>query len=155
MLPRFRVCRIAPVAASEPWAYVSIGAWEAAGDGERLEFLILSPTETPRHVETLAMIANYHADLRYRLKAGDVVVIGHAWMEGATCDRLLVSLPYPYGPVLERCCAEGGEIRFLWLLPITQKEHEYLCANGAGALEERFQEAAIDAIDLQRVSVVE
>jgi hypothetical protein len=50
-LPRFRVRRVQPMQPTDPWVYLTVGAWEAT-DADRAEFFILSPGETPRHVET-------------------------------------------------------------------------------------------------------
>jgi hypothetical protein len=36
-------------------------------DGHSTQFALLSPEESPFHVELLAMVANLHADPRYRL----------------------------------------------------------------------------------------
>jgi hypothetical protein len=129
--------------------------WEATRQGqEGLEFFILSPEETPRHVETLAMLAHMHADEKYRKKLGDVVKIGWPWLENGRCDRFLVSLPYPYGPSLEWCILAERHIRFLWLLPIHESEEAYLRTHGQEALERLFDENKINSVQRDRPSVV-
>jgi hypothetical protein len=138
-LPNFRVCRIAPSKPNEPWVYLSMGAWEATkGQADGLEFFILSPDETPRHIETLSMMANLHADPKYRRSIGDVVEIGRPWLEGSRATKLLLSLPYPYGPALEWCVIDVRRIRFLWLFPIFDSEYTYFKAHGQEALEKLF-----------------
>src|SRR4051812_17576719 len=87
-LPQFRVARYSAATPDEPWAYVSLGASEVERDGERVEFLILSPEETPRHVETLAMVTYFHADPRYGLTEAAIVDIGRPWLEGSAADHL-------------------------------------------------------------------
>lgn len=155
-LPRFRVVRVAPKESNEAWIYVSLGAWEAGSNEQTgLEFLITSPEETPRHIETLAMIANYHADPRFRLHIGDTPSIGHGWIEGSACDHLLVTLPYQYGPKFEICHVDNSRhVRFLWLVPITAGEASYVRDNGAEAFEARLEEAGLDVLDPNRQSVV-
>lgn len=153
-LPRFRVRRIAARSAREAWVYASIGAWEVTRDeASGTEFFLLAPSESPFHVELLAMVANLHADPRYRLSVGSVVDIGRGWTEGSSCDHLLVSRPYPYGPRLERCEVEGRLIRFLWLLPITAGEADLARRDGVDALERLLEQNEINPIAPTRPSV--
>jgi hypothetical protein len=154
-LPDFEVQRVRSNHRGEPWVYVTTGAWDARKpDKHGFEFFLQSPEEDPIHVETLAMVANFHADPKYGVGLGDVIEIGRPWMDESLCDRLLVSLPYPYGPDFEHCVIGDHHIRFLWLLPISASEAQYLRANGQEALERKFEEAGINAVDPRRVSVV-
>lgn len=154
-LPRFRVRRIAPAERRDPWVYVTVGAWEATtDDAHGTEFFLLSPTEDPRHIELLAMVANLHADARYRLVVGSTVNIGRPWMDGATADHLLVSLPYPHGPALETCELGERHVRFLWLVPITAAEAALVQSQGMGALESMLEESNVDVISPKRRSLV-
>lgn len=75
-LPAFRVRRIAPRKRSDPWVYDTVGAGQDVDGNGGKEFFLLSPTESPAHVETLAMVAHYHADPRYRLTIGSTMNIG-------------------------------------------------------------------------------
>ena len=122
----FRVRRIAPLTRTDPWVYATIGAWQAGESwGEELEFLLLSPSESPRHVATLAMVANFHADAEHRLSVESVIEIGRPWMEGSVADHLLVALPYEHGPKLEHVRLDSGEVRYLWLVPISPGEADF------------------------------
>lgn len=153
-LPRFRVRRVAPLSPRDAWVYTSLGAWEVTHDeGDGMEFFLLAPTESPFHVELLAMVANLHADSRYRLSVGSVVNIGRAWTEGSSCDHLLVSRPYPYGPRLERCQVDGRLVRFIWLVPITPAEAALARREGVEALERLLEQNEIDPIAPARPSV--
>lgn len=153
-LPRFRVRRIAASAARDVWVYASVGAWEATpADGTSTEFFLLSPSESPFHVELLAMVANLHADPRHRLDVGSLVDIGRSWIEGSRCDHLLVSLPYPYGPQLERCEVDGRLIRFLWLVPITPGEAALAGSKGVEALERLLEQSGVNPVAAMRPSV--
>lgn len=152
-LPGFRVRRVAPLVPTDPWVYVTVGASGAtAGDG--LEFLILAPTESDSHVETLAMVANFHADPNHTVSLGRTIEIGRPWTEGAIADHLLVSLPYPYGPALEHCEAPDRHIQVLWLAPITAAEARYASERGLEALEQLLEQSAVDVISPGRPSVV-
>ena len=153
-LPRFRVRRIAARSSREAWVYASIGVWEVTRDkASGAEFFLLAPSESPFHVELLAMVANLHADPRYRLSVGSVVGIGRSWTEGSRCDHLLVSRPYPYGPRLERCEVGGRLIRFLWLVPITAGEAALARRDGVDALERLLEQSEINPIAPTRPSV--
>ena len=153
-LPRFRVRRIAPAERRDPWVYVTVGAWEAtADDAHGTEFLLLSPSEDARHVELLAMVANFHADARYRLKVGSTMNIGRPWMEGSAADHLLVSLPYPYGPALELCRLRERHVRYLWLVPITAAEANLVRSQGLETLEGLLEQSNVDMISPKRRSL--
>lgn len=154
-LPRFRVRRIEPSARSDPWVYVTLGAWEGrASDPHPKEFMLLSPVESALHVELLAMVAHLEADQRFVLQVGSTVPIGRPWLPGATADHLLVSLPYPFGPSLENLLVHGRHIRFLWLVPITAREAALVLSNGHQQLEEALESRDIDVVDPARRSVV-
>jgi Suppressor of fused protein (SUFU) len=154
-LPHFRVLRVAPVDRRDPWVYASLGAWKATtGEGHGTEFFLLSPSESPLHVELLAMVANLHADPRYRLSLGSVIDIGRPWLEESAADHLLVSLPYPYGPSLEWCDLGEQHVRFLWLVPITTAEARLVRDEGLEALERRLELGDVNVISPKRHSLV-
>ena len=154
-LPAMVVTRIEPGSpGTEPWVYVSRGVWEVEGDGERIELVLQAPDDDPIHVETIAMAANFHADPRHRLHPGKILDIGRPWIAGASCDNLLVSLPYVLGPQFEYLRVSDMTIRFLWLLPITASEAAYARARGVAALEDVFERSAFDTLDPSRRSVV-
>lgn len=152
-LPGFRVRRIAPVEPTDPWVYTTVGA-SGSSDGDGMEFFILSPSESPRHVETLAMVASFHADPRYRLSTGRTMNIGRPWIDGAVTDHLLVSLPYPYGPGLEHCDVSGRHVQVLWLVPITEAEAFYVTEQGLEAFEQLLERSGADVISPGRRSLV-
>jgi Suppressor of fused protein (SUFU) len=154
VLPRFRVRRIAPASESDSWVYVSMGAFEVT-DGQRVEFIIDSPEETPYHVESLAIVAHFHATSGHPLHVNRTVNLGRPWMEGASANGFLLSLPYPFGKRSEWCqIDDGSSVQFLWLVPITPSEAEYAAQNGADALETLFEEREVDTLDPFRESVV-
>lgn len=119
-----------------------------------MEFFLLSPRESPRHVETLAMLAHFHADARYRLSIGRTIDIGRPWMDDAAADHLLVSLPYLYGPALEHCTIGDRHVQLLWLVPITRQEAQYASECGLDALEELLERSGVDLLATHRSSLV-
>jgi len=133
--------------------YASVGAWAATEDSRHgLEFVLAVPFETDRAVELLAMSAFYHRG--GRLGLGHTVPIGEPWLPGSRCDYLLVSLPYPYGPELQRCHVGDRHVDFLWLLPITVAERDFKTTYGLEALEQRFEADGLRYWDVNRESVV-
>lgn len=150
-LPRLRVAEFGPGPKSDLWVYATIGAWEARDD-PLLEFLIAGLHRDPRHIELLFMTAWYHR--HHGLGAGHTFPIGEPWLPGSACDSFLVSLPYPFGPDLEICNFSDRHVHLLWLLPITAAEREFKVREGWEALEQRFDEAAIEYWSPSRPSVV-
>ncbi|WP_238011846.1 suppressor of fused domain protein [Dactylosporangium sp. AC04546] len=137
--------------------YATAGLWDATQEGGHgLEFVLHAPTAADEvHVETLTMVAFYHASGGdYVLGHGHTVPIGRPWWRASACDHLLVSLPYPWGPTLEMCTMPGGHARVLWLLPITAAEKTFRHREGLEALEQRFDDAGIIPTDPDRASVV-
>ena len=154
-LPEFRVLRVPPFAAGEPWIYVTVGAWEAARDGsEQVEFLLLAPAEDPYHVETLAAVTMRQFEPELTARVGRVVPIGRPWTKGAAADHFLVTLPYPFGPEFERCDSASGLVRFLWLVPIAKEEAEYVREHGVDAFEDLAEDADVEFADPNRPSLV-
>ena len=78
--------------------------------------------------------------------------LGRPWLPGSSCTHGLVSLPYLDGPDLE--WLQHARIRFLWLVPITERELEFKKTHGLEALEERFEAKQFDFLDPRRPSVV-
>src|SRR5262249_11180569 len=138
---------------ADPWVYLTVGAWEAT-DADQAEFFILSPNESPRHVETLAMVAYFHADPKFGLPVGRQVDIGRPWMEGSLATHLLVTLPYRDGPRLEHCEIGGEHIQFRWLVPLTPAEAHYADRVGVDGIEQLLESGDVDIVDPQRSSVV-
>jgi len=140
---------------ADPWTYVSEGAWvvETVTD-YRLEFVLMAHQESPIHVETLAMVANFHADPKHRLDVGHTINIGRGWTETASLTHFLISVPYPIGPSFEFCEADSLKVRYLWLLPVTESEVQFRHRKGLEALEALFDEKSIETLDPVRESVV-
>ena len=152
-IPGFRVRRVAPRLSSEPWVYLTVGA-SSVGEGDRFEFLLLAPSDSPRHVETLAMVASFHADPRYSVSLGQTVKIGRPWAEGSSADHLLVSLPYPFGPDLELCDVDGVAVRILLLVPISATEARFVSDQGFEELERLFETKGVDVLSVSRPSLI-
>jgi hypothetical protein len=156
LLPGFHVVVIGPGPRTGLWTYASLGASCIETGEHGIEFFVLAPEPEDAHVELIAMVAHYHATptANYRLGLGHTVKIGRPWLPGSTCWNLLVSLPYPFGPELERCAVPGGHAQLLWLLPITGEELHFKKEHGLDALEQEFDAAAVEFWKSLRKSVV-
>jgi hypothetical protein len=151
-LPGFHVRRVAPSSPTESWVYSSIGAYRAGIP--RREFVILSPVESLRHVESLAMVSYFHSLPEHRVELGSVMSVGHPWIEGSEADRFLASPPYSLAPEFRRTDDSADAVEFIWLVPIYAEESEYAKRRGVEALEERLEKRAVNLVDPRRVSVV-
>lgn len=154
--PGMRVHEFAPGPRTPAWTYASVGVWSAThtAEGHGLEFVMLAPGQYDRMVELVTLAAFFHAGPEsQRLDLGHTVPIGEPWLPGSSCDHLLVSLPYTFGPELEWTEWEGGHARHLWLLPITEAERQFKVEFGQEALEQRLENAAVVPTDPQRASV--
>lgn len=153
MVPSFQVFRAEPGPQINLWSYASIGASRLWHDESGLlEFIVHSPIESPRLVETMAMVTHFHGNRT--LGIGHSLPIGEPWMDDSECDHWLISKPYPLGPKLEICNLENTHIHVAWLLPITEEEKEYKVKNGLEALEQLFEDKGLEYWDIQRKSLV-
>lgn len=150
----FAVIELSPTRESNNlWVYCTAGTGRAESAAGQHEFVILSSSPEERHVETLTMLSHYHR-FESPIDLGHIVTIGQSWAEGSRCDRLLMSLPYPFGPKLEWLKAPTISIQFLWALPITPEEAAFVKQNGVEELERRFDSAKLRYWDSLRQSVV-
>jgi hypothetical protein len=154
-LPKdFCIVEIESPSDSHTWLYGTCGMSQP-NDDDPLELHLLSPLQDNSNVELLTMASHYHRT-GSRLGLGHTVNFGRPWLLDSTCGYGLVSLPYVYGSALEYChnSVSNKCIRFLWLLPITEREREYKKQHGLEALEIEFEKAMVNYLDPVRISVV-
>lgn len=149
--PELRVLQVAPGPRSNLWVYATVGAYTAQTDSW-LEFMITAPARHQRHVELLFMTVWYHG--HRHLGLGHTFPLGGPWLPQSNCDHFLVSKPYPFGPDLEICPLIERHTHILWLLPITRAERELKVREGLEALEQRFDDAALEYWSIRRASVI-
>jgi hypothetical protein len=138
---------------SDMMAYATVGMSQLQDD-DRLELHILSrPAKRARLevVEILTAVAHYHRTGQ-ALGIGHTVNFGRPWLPGSVCTYGLISLPYLDGPDLE--WLRLRDVRFLWLIPVTEAEVQFKKQHGLDALEQRFEAAGFDYLDPDRRSVV-
>lgn len=152
----FRVAVVEPKERSDPWIYSSCGAWKArTSEDARYEFFLMAPMENAAHVETLAMLANFHADEKYEVGPGSIVNLGRPWVDGSLCDHALISLPYMQGKDFEWLETKSGisRIRFLWLVPITTQEARIARDGGIENFEALLEDSGVDVLNFGRKSL--
>ena len=152
LTPGFRVLVFPPNARRTMWTYSTCGMSQQ-NDAPALEVHLFSPMQTDSHLELLSVVAHYHLTGAY-LDLGHTVNFGRSWLPHSESEYGLISLPYLDGPKLEWLETTKRRIRFLWLIPVTQKEVEYKKKNGLEALEKRFDETSLDYINPRRISTV-
>ena len=150
-LPLLRIAQFAPGLRIGVWVYATIGASTVRPD-VRLEFVLAAAAPDVRHVELAMMTAWYHQ--HEPLGLGHTFPIGEPWLPGSICTSMLVCLPYPFGPELENCRSAEGDVRVLWLLPITEAERQYKKSAGLEALEQRFDSGELEYWRADRASLV-
>lgn len=149
----FSVLRFSPGPKTKLWSYSSLGASSPRNEEEeRLEFLLLSPRCDDRVVELVTMVAHYHRTEHLGLR--HIFAIGEPWLDQSRCDCMATSLPYPFGPTLEKLDSSGWHARILWLVPITSSEREFARDQGLEELEARFDAARLSYWEIDREAVV-
>ena len=132
--------------------YLTAGASDILDQpGYGLEFCFQSNVEADQHVELVVLVAYMHLDSRHRLGVGHTMNIGRPILAGSRLDRILVSLPYPYGEGFEFVhFADGHHARLLWLMPICPSEERACHEDGLDSLEAKLEEAQVDFLDAFR-----
>lgn len=148
----FAVLRFAPTEQRPLWTYAT-RCMSMPKDPHPVELHMFTREATDEVVELLYASAHYHRT-GAPLDVGHTVNFGRPWIAGSACAHGLVSLPYLDGPELENLPMRGGEVRFLWLLPITASERDYAAREGIDALEEAFDRADLAYADPARASVI-
>jgi hypothetical protein len=154
-LPGFRVLRLAPGAAGQPWVYATSGATRTSPEREvGAEYVLLAPAADAVIVEMLAALATVNADAEEGLGVGSIIALGRPWIARSWARHVLVLPPYPFGPGFE--VYEEGERRtvVLWLVPILAVEAQYVRERGYEALEQLIERHAVNVADPARTSVV-
>lgn len=124
-------------------------------DNNRLELHLFSReldrASSNEIVELLTAIAHYHRT-GASLGPGHTVNFGRPWITGSSCHYGLISVPYLDGPALE--WLHELDIRFLWMIPITEMELHFKKQFGLDALEQIFEEQQFDFMNPFRKSLV-
>lgn len=150
LAPDFAVLKFPPRSDRGMWTFAT-RCMGQDGDKEPLELHCFSATDAAPLVEMLYAVAHFHR-MGSSLGLGHTVNIGRPWWEGSGLAFGLVSLPYLDGPALEKM--EGSSTRFLWLIPLFEREVKFKHLKGLEALEQALERAGFDYLDPTRASVV-
>lgn len=131
------------------WRYATIGL----GVGCGFELFLIAPRQDEHHVHTAAVVSHY-AMTGPGLGCGHTVFLGEAWLPESICDHLLLSRPYADEPTLASFEFQDRRVLCLWLLPITREEREFKVRCGLDALENVFEDKAIEYANPDRQSLV-
>ncbi len=155
-VPGLQILEVAPGPMLDLCTYVTLGCWQAVetlGVGTEFVFTVRRPD--PAHVTAIATVAAAHCGTPTgRLDRGSVVPLGRPWLPGSNYDRLLVTLPYPYGPKFEYVRWRRFSARLLWLMPISALEEAFIAADGVEAFETRLESMGVSFTDPARPSVI-
>lgn len=126
--------------------YLTAGASKILDQpGYGTEFCYIANEKSCDNIELLAMVSYLHSLQSSRLDVGHTMNIGRPIANKSRLDRLLVSLPYPYGSDFEFLhLPDGRHVRVLWLLPISESEERFRHERGLEDLEELFEIHEID-----------
>lgn len=146
----FHVLEFAPRTERRMWTYATCGMSNSA-QSSNIELHLFSPLRSELHVELLFAICHFHCTAS-PLDVGHTINFGRTWLPNSSCSYGLISLPYLDGPALE--FMRESEVRFLWLLPITESERIFKASKGIEELEARFDDVSVNYLDPFRPSVV-
>jgi hypothetical protein len=147
--PDFSVLEFPPRNDRKMWTYATC-CMSQAGDDHPIELHVFSSSKTDEVTELLYASAHFHRTGE-RLGLNHTVNFGKPWSAQSSCDHGLISLPYLDGPSLEN---GPDNIKFYWLIPVTEAEVAYALAHGVNALEEQFERGPFNYLDSARTSVV-
>jgi hypothetical protein len=118
-----------------------------------IELHIFSAKQDITLVELLTVTASFHRN-DTPLALHHSVFIGRSWQDHSLYDYAFISLPYLDGDGLEVFPVDNTYLHNLWLLPITEQERHFKMAHGWDALEEKFEECALNYLNPNRQSCI-
>ncbi|UOG75615.1 suppressor of fused domain protein [Hymenobacter tibetensis] len=151
--PYFYVLEFGPSARQNCWTYCTVGMSLDNPEESAIELFLLSPYQTNSVAELLILCASFHRNSA-TLDLDHTVNIGQPWLPGSICDHAFISLPYLHGENLELLNFSGHTTHCYWLIPITKAEREYKISHGGEALEQLFEDKALDYLNPVRRSLL-
>lgn len=150
----FCILEFPPTPKRNMWTYATC-CMSQINDALPIELHMFSSIQTDEIVELLTAVAHYHRTGIY-LNLNHTVNFGKPWQDASKCDHGFISLPYLDGPDLEDMVLKELNllIKFYWLVPVTSYEVDYAKQCGVNALEQKFESAGFNYLDIHRKSVV-
>lgn len=154
LYPDFCVLEFKPTKNRKMWTYATC-CMSSAEDKNPIELHIFSSLQDEGLVELLTTIAYYHKNDK-SIGLNHTVNFGQPWQDASKCDYGFISLPYLDGTDLENGKIKGykNEVKFYWLVPVTESEVEFKSKYGVEELENKFETTAFNYLDSNRPSVV-
>ncbi len=151
----FKILEYPPTPERNMWTYATTGMSSDDLQGEPIELHIFSHKQDESIIELLTALAYYHQNTA-RLNLNHTVNFGRAWQDKSLCTFGFISLPYLDGPELENMYLPeyDNNVKFYWLIPVTEMEVNYKSKYGAEALEEKFEETQFDYLNPGRNSLL-
>lgn len=136
------------------WTYATSGM-SNFGEQNPIELHIFSKFKDDTIVELLTVVAFFHKT-NINIELWNSIFFGRSWQGKSLCEYGLISLPYLDGPKLENLYIKDFDenLKFLWLIPITEDEFNYKNKYGIEALEELFEKKQFNYLDPNRKSVL-
>lgn len=151
--PDFYVLEMPPNRRHGMFVYCTVGMSADRIDNNLIELFAFSPKPSDQLVELMTYCASYHRT-SLPLNIHHTINIGQPWLDSSTCDHAFISLPYLNEQDFHVLNVDGHEIHCYWLIPITKEERDYKIENGCEALEQLFEEKALDYLNPDRKCLV-
>lgn len=152
-LENFKVLVFSPNKDRDMWTYATCGM-STMEENTPIELHIFSKTEDNSLIELLTATTYYHRE--QNLSLSHTINFGRPWQEKSKCNYGLISLPYLDGQNLESLYIPSYDenLKFYWLIPISEDELEYKKKYGIEDLEDKFDEVGFNYLDPSRDSVI-
>ncbi len=137
-----RILVFAPSRSRLFWIYATLGLSEVGIDTEEglPEAHLYTENESEDSVLALSALFEYASDNEIHFGMVFPVKAGNSLQSTHLCTHLLAAFPHPDGEGFPEIFSEGKEILFLWFLPITDAEAEFINKNGYEVFEEKYLE---------------
>jgi hypothetical protein len=133
--PEVRILVFAPSHSRNFWIYATLGLSEVGMGTESLpEAHVYAEQESEDSVLALSAFFEYPSEIHFGM------IFPLEKNPSSKHTHLLATFPYPDGEGFPEIFSEEKEILFLWLLPITDAEVEFIRENGYPAFEEKYLE---------------
>ena len=148
----FRILEFPPHVNRNMWTYATC-CMSQVEDKHPIELHIFSSVRDEGLIELLTAATYYHRNTN-KLGLNHTINFGRSWQNISKCTFGYISLPYLDGPSLETLMLDNNQIKFYWLIPVTEDEVKYKTKFGPEALEATFEEKGFDYINPERPGVV-
>lgn len=148
--PEVKILLFPPTRTQNAWIYATLGMSDLASGHHAPEIHLFSHEKNDAIVQAISSMMDYVQE--GHLHFGDL--FESRGEDSFTCTHLLAAYPFPEGEGFPELYSEDREIEFIWLLPVTDSEIDFMKKHGYDALEEKLFESEADFYDWNRKPVV-